>query len=292
VNASLPDNHPSIDYYDSDYPSRDGSEYPENFDAITEIQGLAHDVERFLEIAEKVGGPVLELCCGTGRVALALARKGHEVVGVDVSEAMLERFRNRLEREEPDVIARITLVRQDVTRLDLPAKDYPLAIAPFNSLLCVTDFEGQLECLRRAAQHLREGGALVVDAVNPHSLPVQGDPVPKPFFTRRNVRTGRWYTRFAAIGPMEPDQRQKLFGWYDELEENGRVRRTPYSLHWRPIHRYELELMLRIAGFTVEAVQGGHRGEPFTLACSKLFVIAKKRSDGASRLVATREEEG
>ena len=290
MNAALPDDHPSIDYYDSDYPSPDGCGYPENFDAVTEIQGLAHDVERFLGIAEEVGGPVLELGCGTGRVALALAREGHDVVAVDVSEAMLARFRSRLRREEPEVIARITLVRQDVTRLDLPAGEYPLAIAAFNSLLCITDFEGQLACLGRAAQHLRDGGVLVVDAVNPHALPVRGDPVPKPFFTRRNVHTGRPYTRFAAMGAMEPDQRQELFGWYDEIEEDGRVRRTPYSLHWRPIHRYELELMLRVAGFSVETVQGGHRGEPFTMAGSKLFVIARKTSDGSPVPVASQKE--
>jgi hypothetical protein len=45
MNAGLPDNDPTIHYYDSDYPSRDAI-YPENFDEITAYQGIADDVAR------------------------------------------------------------------------------------------------------------------------------------------------------------------------------------------------------------------------------------------------------
>ena len=48
MNAGLGNDHPSIHYYDSDYPWSDDAE---NFDAVTEYQGIAHDVARYLEIA-------------------------------------------------------------------------------------------------------------------------------------------------------------------------------------------------------------------------------------------------
>lgn len=286
MNAGLPETHPSIRYYDSDYPAPD-SDVPENFDAVTALQGL-RDVERYLEIAEETGGPVLELGCGTGRIGLVLARAGHEVVGVDLSPAMLARFESRLAGEPARVRSRVTLVNQDVTALDLPGRDFPLAIAPFNGLLCIPDFDGQRRAIARAADHLAPGSLLVIDAVNPLVLSVAGDPAPTPFFTRREVTTGNLYTRFAARGPMGEDQVQELFGWYDEIAETGAVRRTPYSMRWRPVFRYELELMLETAGLVVESVEGGHEREPFTAASPKLFVIARLAAPGVAAAAADR----
>ncbi|HEX2187528.1 MAG TPA: class I SAM-dependent methyltransferase [Longimicrobiaceae bacterium] len=276
MNAGLPESHPSVRYYDSDYPAPWDEEYAENFDATTELQGLAHDVPRYVGLAARTGGPVLELCCGTGRVGIPLARAGHAVTGVDLSEAMLDRLRDRLARETEEVRGRVSLARQDVARLDLPQKAFRLAILPFNSLLCITRMEDQLSTLRAAARHLTPGGLLVVDAVNPLVLPLQGDPVPRPFLNRRNVHTGDRYTRFAALGPVDEGQRQELYGWYDEVGPGGVVRRTEYRMHWRPVFRQELELMLGIAGFSVVSVEGGHRNEPFTSRSPKLFVTARR----------------
>ncbi len=58
---------------------------------------VVEDIPFFINLAEEVGGPVLELGCGTGRIALPIARRGMEVVGMDLSysmvgKAMQERF--------------------------------------------------------------------------------------------------------------------------------------------------------------------------------------------------------
>lgn len=276
MNAALPDSHPSIQYYDSDYPSRELSRFAENFDAVTELQGLAHDVERYIALARDCETPVIELCCGSGRVGIPLARAGARVMAVDISEGMLQLFRDRLASEDPDVSGRITLVRQDISALHLSHGDYALAIAPFNSLLCLTSFEQQRAAVQAAARHLRPGGRLVLDLMNPLVLPLAGDAVPKPFFTRRNAHTGNRYTRFAAMGPMAASQVQRLWGWYDEVFADGTVHRTEYSMEWRLIFRYELELMLTGAGLELESVEGGHQGEPFTATSRKMFAIARK----------------
>lgn len=75
---------------------------------------------------------------------------------------------------------------------------------------------------------------------------------------------------------MDAEQRQKLFGWYDELREDGAVERKPYAITWRPLFRYEATLMLEKAGFEIEKIEGGHRGETFTRESPKMFVWARK----------------
>jgi len=266
-------------YYDGDYPAEVNAVYPENFDATTEFQGLRYDVQRYLDIVRTAHGDVLELCCGTGRVAMPLAREGIRVTGVDISEKMLRRFRVNVERETEDSRGRIEFICQDVTQLSLPRTDYAVAIMAFNSLLCIPDFEAQCRALHSLAAHLAPAGRLVLDIVNPLALKLQGDPAPKPFFTRRNPTSGNMYTRFAMIGPLDDSQRQRLYGWYDEEDPAGHITRRHYAMHWRPIFRFEIELMLRQAGFEITTLEGGHRREPFTTSSPRMFIQAMRKAN-------------
>jgi ubiquinone/menaquinone biosynthesis C-methylase UbiE len=276
MNADADLSNSSVYYYDGDYPSPELSLFPENFDEVTKFQGLAFDVVRYREIASEEGGPVLELCCGTGRVAIPLAREGLSVTGVDISSGMLEQFAVNLKREEAAVAARIKTVRQDITSLALEENSFRLAIMAFNSLLCITDFAAQREALRAVSAHLTRGGLLVIDIVNPLNLKLQGDTLPRPFFTRKNPHNGNTYTRFAMMDAFDENHRQRLHGWYDEIDMEGRVRRQHYSMYWRPIFRFEIELMLKEAGFEIVQIEGGHMKEPYTAQSPRMFIRARK----------------
>jgi SAM-dependent methyltransferase len=267
----------TLRYYDSDYPSEHFGDHAENFDDTTVAQGLRHDVTRYLEIAAEVDGEILELCCGTGRVAMPLAAAGYKVTGVDLSAEALQRFELNLAKLDGRARAGVTMVEQDVTALDLPKKDFRLCIVAFNSLLCIPDFDQQRRALRGAAAHLAPAGELVLDIVNPLQLALQGNPAPTPFFTRKSAIGGNTYTRFAMCSPLDANQRQQLHGWYDELSEDGSIERTHYSLYWRPIFRFEIELMLEEAGFVLESLHGGHCGEPFTGRSPRMFIRARKK---------------
>jgi SAM-dependent methyltransferase len=265
-------------YYDGDYPSQHFGVYPENFDGVTVFQGLAHDIARYVELAGQHGGPILEIGCGTGRVAMPLASAGHQVTGVDLSAAQLAQFRANLSRAGQGLDARVQLVEQDATRLDLGGQRFQMAIVAFNSLCCIPDFGGQQQALRGIAAHLTPGGVLVLDIVNPLRLKIEGDPVPKPFFTRRNPHNGNSYTRFAMVGPFDAEHRQRLHGWYDEIDADGHVVRRPYDLTWRPIFRHEIALMLDAAGFEIRSVEGGHQGEAYTAQSPRMVIQARRRS--------------
>ena len=221
---------------------------------------------------------MLELCCGTGRVAIQVARAGFEITAVDISDGMLSQFKKKLDREPAAVAGRVKIVNQDATQLSLEEKGFALSICPFNSLMCIPDVKAQQLVLQKTAQHLGPGARLMLDLVNPFVLNLKGDPFPRPFFTRRNVHSGNKYTRFAAMSSICVDQTQELHGWYDEILEDGLVKRQTYAIKWRVLFPNEVEMMLEKAGFIVERFEGDHEGGQFTTASPKMNVIAKKRS--------------
>jgi SAM-dependent methyltransferase len=277
MNASIKDpTHPSIVYYDSDYPSRDFSTYPENFDAIVPLQGIADDVDNYKRLAREWGNNVLELCCGTGRVSIPLVMDGYRVTAVDISAPLLKRFKNKTAAIYNFPSHNLQIIKQDVTRLSLPENNFDLVICAFNSLLCIPDFQLQQETLFRAASHLRTGGLFALDVWNPLMLNLQGDEIPENYFSRRRTDNGNRYTRYAATGRMDSNQVQPVYGWYDETQPDGRVVRTSYTMEWRIIFRYELTLMLEKAGFKIRNIYGGNRNEPLQTDSLKMVVEAVK----------------
>ena len=98
-----------------------GSLFVDAYDAFYSSSGpqIAGDLAFYQRVAREVGGPVLELACGTGRIALPLAGAGLHVTGVDRSEAMLTIARRKLAALPDSMQERVTLVNQDISALNL-----------------------------------------------------------------------------------------------------------------------------------------------------------------------------
>jgi ubiquinone/menaquinone biosynthesis C-methylase UbiE len=96
---------------------------------------VAGDVAFYEQLARETGGPVLELGCGTGRIALALAEKGLDVTGVDISDGMLSVTRRKLAGRPLSERDRLTLIRQDMSKLNLGRRSASSScpLAPFNT---------------------------------------------------------------------------------------------------------------------------------------------------------------
>ncbi|HEY6057148.1 MAG TPA: class I SAM-dependent methyltransferase, partial [Candidatus Limnocylindrales bacterium] len=121
------------------------------------------DLDLYLALAERTGGPVLELATGTGRLAIPLAEAGHAVTGVDLDPAMLDRARARADAS-PDVARRPHWVEADLVGLRLPgAGTFGLAFIALNSLLVLPTRAAQRAALQTLADHLAPGGLAVVD---------------------------------------------------------------------------------------------------------------------------------
>ena len=124
------------------------------------------DVEFYLDCARRFRGPVLELGAGSGRVAIALARAGFDVVGVDAMPGMLAAGRARLAEDPPEVTARVRWVRGDLRSVRLRRR-FPLVIAPFNTFMHLYQRRDLERALATARAHLRPRGRLVFDVMMP-----------------------------------------------------------------------------------------------------------------------------
>jgi SAM-dependent methyltransferase len=119
--------------------------------------------ERFYrDLAGRVGGPILELASGTGRLTIPLALDGHEIVGLDASHPMLRSAREKADAEDVE----ITFVHGDMRDFSL-GRIFALVIISCNSLGHLTQNEELKSCLRSVARHLAPGGLLAFDIVNP-----------------------------------------------------------------------------------------------------------------------------
>jgi SAM-dependent methyltransferase len=144
-------------------------------------------VRFYVALADRVGGPVLELGCGAGRVAVPIARAGHEIVGLDASAPMLEHARARTARLPARARTLVTLVRGDLRTFRL-GRRFPLIISPFNAVQHLYTRADVEHFLERVRAHLDPAGLFVFDVL-----------MPEPEFQR--MRPGRRYARSPFTHP-------------------------------------------------------------------------------------------
>lgn len=120
-----------------------------------ECGGYREDLPVWRDLAGRAGGPVLDVGAGTGRVALALARDGHEVVALDRDAALLAELERR-------AAGRVATVCADARRFSLGARRFALVIVPMQTIQLLGGRRGRLAFLRCAQAHLATGGLLGV----------------------------------------------------------------------------------------------------------------------------------
>jgi SAM-dependent methyltransferase len=224
------------------------------------------DVSFFVEMAQRSGGPVLELGCGTGRVLIPTARSGIEIVGLDASPMMLSLCREKLLSESDEVQSKVlSLVQEDMRTFQLSQKFSLVTIPfrPFQHLLTVAD---QISCLENIRKHLVPGGKLVLDIFNPSLLFLADEQYlqehgEEPEFTtadgRKVVRRARiaWRDYFNQIT-------------YNELiyyvtHPDAREERFVHQFPLKYLFKFEAEHLLARCNFAVEAVYADYDQSPY-----------------------------
>jgi SAM-dependent methyltransferase len=153
-----------------------GEYYSENalsvrfFDATTSIdRHVSGDVDFYADCLHSPAQHVLEIGCGTGRVAIALAARGHLVIGIDNSEPMLRRARMNCRKLPPTQLKNVQFLRYDMVTLDLPVR-FNLVIVPYYTFNHLKERTLRARCLATIAKHLLPGACAIIHAASPEML--------------------------------------------------------------------------------------------------------------------------
>jgi SAM-dependent methyltransferase len=177
---------------------------------------------------------VLELGVGTGRLAIPIAARDVEVVGVDTSPEMLAGLHAR------DAERRVRTIVGDMVD-DLPAGPFDAALVAYNTLFNLEDAQRQQACFRAVAARLAPRGRFVVEAFVPEDPPRLGTVVAVRSMTTMEV--------VLSISEHDPEH-QRAHGQFVSFVDGERVRLRPWAVRYAA--PAELDAMAAAAGLVVE----------------------------------------
>ncbi|MEM7348003.1 MAG: class I SAM-dependent methyltransferase [Chloroflexota bacterium] len=240
------------------------------------LYGLTDDdIPMWETLLDGIETPILEIGCGTGRLLLPLSEAGYHLTGLDLSEVALAVAQHKLQASGLD--QQSTVHQADMRHFDLPDKNFNTAFIPLNTFMHCLTIDDQLSTLQTINNHLAPKGELIIDLFHPDpTLWAEADG--RLYFEDELVdpKTGhtvQWYWRHDI--DLE-NQMRRLTYILDEIDEEGFVRRTQIPVDLRFFYRYEVELLLRMSGFTLQAIYGSYDLEPFQGDSPRMIFLAQK----------------
>jgi SAM-dependent methyltransferase len=199
-------------------------------------------------------GAALELGIGTGRIALPLSKRGVRVQGIDLSEEMLAKLREKPGADEIEV----TIGDFATTRVD---GTFSLAYLVYNTLMNLGTQEAQVTCFENVAAHLEPEGVFVVEIMIPElrRLP-RGETFLAFDVTPEHVGFDEYDVANQGLISHHYDPRDGMYSTY------------PGRYLWPS----ELDLMARLAGMTLRERWSGWQREPFTSESTKHVSVWQK----------------
>ena len=230
------------------------------YDAIARVYdpwsaSVTEDVEFYVEEARTAGGPVVELACGTGRIAVPIARAGIRLIGVDGSAGMLEVAR---EYARTEGVEELLDLRHGDLRDPPVTERVALVLIPFRSLLHMTTEADRLAALGAARELLVPGGRLVFDVFAP---------------SREDVEDthGRWLEREPGIFERADwDEGERTLTLSVRRGEEA----STMLLAW--LSPPEWRLLLDRAGFDLVAQWGWFDRRPYTGGEDVVFAVRRR----------------
>ncbi len=207
-------------------------------------------------VAPPSAGRVLDAPCGFGRHAMALARRGFDVTGVDLSETELQRAKERAAAAGLP----LQLVRQDMRDMEFSG-EFDLALNLFSSIGFFTDDEDRL-LIDRFCTALKPGGAFVLDTRN-------RDFVIRDVASEERVRLPEGTARVENYLDVRTSRIRQDWWLENERRHLGRLEIRLYSVH-------ELLRMLRPERWSHVELFGGLDGRPFLLESPRIVLVATK----------------
>ena len=236
------------------------------------------DIDLYLALAGRTGGPMLELGAGSGRIAVPLAAAGFTVTGVDLDPAMLARARGAAAAAGRGVAKRLTLVEGDARTVRLPdAGTYGLAAIPLNSIFLFGGRADQAASIATLAAHLSPGGVAVVDCWLPDADDLaryDGRLILE--WVREEPETGRTVTKTGAAWYDHALRVVRLTTIFEASHPGGPATRWVRQDRLRLVDPDELAGFAEAAGLEVELLAGGYELDPLDSRSDRVVLVARR----------------
>lgn len=240
-----------------------------------ENENMTSDLDLYSSLAEEIGAPILEVGCGTGRVAFHLAQSGYQVTGLEVSSAMLDRARRKLKDRAP-LKELVTFHQGDALNFQFPST-YRLILIPYNALMHFRSTAEQRALLRNLAGALDDSGLLVMDLPNAGAtFATLDDGAVRLERTFTNPETGHLVMQQSASELDRAEQLQYITWIYDEIGPKNVIQRTVAPLTLRFIFPAEMDLLLQASGLRRVGRFGNYDQDPFLSDSERMIVLARK----------------
>ena len=221
---------------------------------------IAEDEARsILDLVNLGEGDVLDLACGPGRHAVALAKEGFRVTGVDLSPFLLQEATSLARAESVDV----EWVRDDMRHFVRP-EAFNLVINIFTSFGYFDDKRDDMTVLQNIHRNLRAGGALVMDVMGKEWLAREFLPT-----TAEELADGRLLV-----------QRHEIFDDWTRIKNQWILiegdKATTFRFHHTVYSGQEIMDRLVDVGFSDVQLFGGLDGSEYGLNARRLVAVARK----------------
>ena len=232
---------------------------PSPYDAIARLYdpwsaSVTEDIDFYVEEALAAGEPVVELACGTGRIAVPIAEAGVRVIGIDGSPAMLDVAR---ERARAAGVEELLDLRHGDLREPPVAERVQLVLVPFRSLLHMTTDAERRRALAAVFSLLEPGGRLVFDVFAPSKEDVE-------------ATHGRWLEREPGIFERADwDEGERTLTLSVRRGEEA----STMLLAW--LSPVEWSRLLERAGYEVEEIFGWFDRRPYAGGEDVVFVARR-----------------
>lgn len=229
------------------------------------------DIAFWQQMAESVDEPILELGCGTGRVAIPVAKEGATVIGIDRSASMLARGRARVRRAR--VSSRVKLIRGDIRHLPFPDKSFPLVMAPYGILQSLLDERVLSATLKEVQRVLTRKGTFGLELVA--DLPAWEEYSKHTSLRGKRGPNGK---PIVLIESVKQDRKKHITRFEQEFVE-GRGKsatRKKFSLAFRTLSVPQMVQRLEKAGLQVSALLGDYQGGAWDLRADVWIILARR----------------
>lgn len=197
---------------------------------------------------------ILELCCGTGRLTLPIAKDGYDIIGVDYTSSMLDKA--KIKTSESGL--KINFIEADIRTLNLKEK-YDLIFIPFNSINHLYKNDDLFRAFNVAKNHLKESGLFLLDCLNPNiQYIVEGEKEQKEI-AAYTTDDGREVLIKQSMRYESKTQVNRI-EWHYYI--NGEFNSTQ-NLDMRMFFPQELNSYLEMNGFKIIQKYGGFEEEAF-----------------------------